>query len=107
MGLLALAGVTGFGGPWAVLPLLFLTLSTFGLMQGNTIAGGLSTDPTRAGSISALMGGSSFGFGAATSAIAAAFHDGTARPMALTMLGAVIGSALALHFLALPKRKSV
>src|SRR5690606_18905806 len=33
--LLAAAALTGIGGPWVVLPLLFLLLATYGLMSGN------------------------------------------------------------------------
>jgi DHA1 family bicyclomycin/chloramphenicol resistance-like MFS transporter len=102
--LMMLAAATGIGQRWTVLPLLFLTLATYGLMQGNTMAGALSVDPRRAGSISALMGAMSFAVGAVASWAAGAFHDGTPRPMAGVMLGALIGSAAALRFLALPKR---
>lgn len=101
---LAFAAVTGIGGMWTVLPLLFLLLASYGFMQGNTMAGALSVDPRRAGSISALLGGLSFGVGALASALAGAFHDGTPRPMAMVMLLSLIGSALALHMLALPKK---
>jgi DHA1 family bicyclomycin/chloramphenicol resistance-like MFS transporter len=86
-----------------VLPLLFALLASYGFMQGNTMAGALNVDPRRSGSISALMGGASFGVGALASSLAASFHDGTPRPMALVMLMALIGSALALRMLALPK----
>jgi DHA1 family bicyclomycin/chloramphenicol resistance-like MFS transporter len=102
--LLAAAAVTGFGGPWTVLPMLFLLLGTYGFMQGNTMAGALNIDPRRAGSVSALMGGASFGVGALASGLTGVLHDGTPRPMAVTMFVALIGSALALRFLALPKR---
>jgi DHA1 family bicyclomycin/chloramphenicol resistance-like MFS transporter len=101
--LLALAAVTGIGGRWTILPLLFLVLASYGLMQGNTTAGALSVDPRRAGSTSALLGGLAFGTGALASSLAGFFHDGTARPMALVMLAALGGSALALRKLALPK----
>ena len=101
--LLTLAAVTGLGGRWTVLPLLFLTLASYGLMQGNTTAGALSVDPKRAGSTSALLGGLSFGVGAVASSLAGAFHDGTSRPMAIVMLLALGGSMLALKRLALPK----
>ena len=50
-------------------------------------------------------GGVSFGTGAVASAAAGMLHDGTPRPMALVMLAALVGSALCLHLLALPKRK--
>jgi DHA1 family bicyclomycin/chloramphenicol resistance-like MFS transporter len=101
---LAVAAVSGLGGPWSVLPTLFVLLASYGCMQGNTMAGALNEDPHRAGSISALMGGASFAIGAAVSTIAGLFHDGTARPMALTMLAAVVGSAVALHGLALKRQ---
>lgn len=101
---LAAAALTGFGERWTVLPLLFVLLGSYGFMQGNTVAGALNVDPKRAGSISALTGGASFGVGALTASLAGAFHDATPRPMALVMLAAMVGSALALRFLALPKR---
>ena len=101
--LLALAAVSGVGERWSVLPILFLLLSSFGFMQGNTMAGALSVDPKRAGSISALMGGASFATGALASSLAGLLHDGTPRPMALVMLAALAGSALTLRFLALPQ----
>lgn len=102
--LLALAAISGVGERWTVLPLLFLLLSSFGFMQGNTMAGALSVDPKRAGSISALMGGVSFATGAVASSLAGLLHDGTPRPMALVMLAALVGSALTLRFLALPRK---
>ena len=101
--LLALAAVSGVGERWSVLPILFLLLSSFGFMQGNTMAGALSVDPKRAGSISALMGGASFATGALASSLAGLLHDGTPRPMALVMLGALAGSALTLRYMALPR----
>ena len=79
-------------------------LATYGFMQGNTMAGALSVDPRRAGSISALMGAMSFAVGAVASWAAGAFHDGTPRPMAAVMLAALLGSAASLRFLALPKK---
>jgi DHA1 family bicyclomycin/chloramphenicol resistance-like MFS transporter len=101
---LSIAAATGWGERWSILPLLFLVLASYGFMQGNTMAGALSVDPRRAGSISALMGGVSFGVGALASSIAGVFHDGTPRPMAITMLMALTGSMLALKLLALPKK---
>jgi DHA1 family bicyclomycin/chloramphenicol resistance-like MFS transporter len=106
--LLLVAAVTGIGERWSVLPVLFLLLSTYGFMQGNTMAGALNVDPRRAGAISALMGAVSFGTGAVASAAAGVLHDGTPRPMAVVMFAALVGSAACLHFLALPKdRKPV
>jgi DHA1 family bicyclomycin/chloramphenicol resistance-like MFS transporter len=100
---LAIAALTGWGERWSVLPLLFVLLGTYGFLQGNTMAGALNVDPKRSGSVSALMGGASFGVGAVASSLAGVFHDGTPRPMAVTMLVAMIGSALTLRLLALPR----
>ena len=102
--LMTLAAVTGFGERWTVLPLLFLVLASYSVMQANTMAGALNVDPRRSGSISALMGASSFATGAAAAWVAGALHDGTPRPMAVVMLVCLTGSALALHAFALPKR---
>jgi len=101
---LTLAAVTGIGERWTILPLLFLVLASYGFMQGNTMAGALNVDPRRAGSISALMGGASFGVGAMAASLASALHDGTPRPMAIVMMLALIGSVAALRLLALPRQ---
>jgi DHA1 family bicyclomycin/chloramphenicol resistance-like MFS transporter len=98
---LTLAAVSGIGGQWTALPLLFLLLSSYGFMQGNTMAGALNVDPTRAGAISALMGTLSFATGAAAASMAAVFHDGTPRAMAVVMLASLVGSAISLRALAL------
>ncbi|MBL8553950.1 MAG: multidrug effflux MFS transporter [Phenylobacterium sp.] len=98
---MTLAALSGVGGQWTVLPLLFLLLSSYGFMQGNTMAGALNVDPLRAGAISALMGTLSFATGAVASGLAAALHDGSARSMALVMLVALLGSAASLRLLAL------
>ncbi|WP_296595260.1 multidrug effflux MFS transporter [Phenylobacterium sp.] len=101
--MLALAAVTGVGGLWTVGPLLFLLLGSYGFMAGNTTAGALSVDPLRSGATSALIGAASFAAGALASSLAGVFHDGTARPMALVMLAALVGSAVSLRTLALPR----
>lgn len=103
-GLMLVCAFSGLGGRWAMLGLLFLLLSSYGLLQGNTMAGALNLDPLRGGSCSALMGGLSFAVGAAASAVAALLHDGTPVPMAAVMAVSALGSALALAGLALPKR---
>jgi DHA1 family bicyclomycin/chloramphenicol resistance-like MFS transporter len=101
--LLAVAAWSGMGGQFTVLPLLFAALSTYGLMSGNTMAGALSVDPSRAGSTSALMGGASFGAGALASWVGGLLHDGTPRPVAAVMFVCLVGSSLAIFGLAVPK----
>jgi DHA1 family bicyclomycin/chloramphenicol resistance-like MFS transporter len=90
---------------WGVLVPLFGVISSFGLIGANTQAAGMSADPLRAGSISALMGGASFGAGALISGLTAVFADGTARPMAAVILGAILVSSLFLYGLAMPSAR--
>jgi DHA1 family bicyclomycin/chloramphenicol resistance-like MFS transporter len=102
---LALDAFTGWGGMWGVLIPLFLVLSSFGLVGANTQAAALNVDPLRAGSISALMGGATFGAGALTAALTgaltAAWPAGGARPMAAVILVAILASSAALYGVAL------
>ncbi|MGR4863752.1 multidrug effflux MFS transporter [Caulobacter sp. LARHSG274] len=101
--LLVAAAWSGLGGQFTVLPLLFAALSSYGLMAGNTMAGALSVDPSRAGSTSALMGGASFAAGALASWAGGLLHDGTPRPVAAVMFVCLVGSSLAIFGLAVPK----
>ncbi|WP_235902518.1 multidrug effflux MFS transporter [Sandarakinorhabdus oryzae] len=85
------------------LPVLFVALSSNGLIAANASAGALNVDPLRAGAISGLMGGVNFGIGALASALGAAMHDGTARPLALNVAVALLVAAVAYHGLAKPR----
>ena len=98
---LVVAAVTG--GQWLTLVMLFVVLSSYGFIAANATAGALGVDTLRAGATSALIGSASFAVGAVGATIAGIFHDGTPRPMAVVMAVALIGSALALHTLALPR----
>jgi DHA1 family bicyclomycin/chloramphenicol resistance-like MFS transporter len=101
--MLVAAAWSGLGGEFTVLPLLFVALSTYGLMAGNTMAGALSVAPSRAGSTSALMGGASFSAGALASWVGGLLHDGSARPVAAVMFACLVGSSVAIFGLAVPK----
>jgi len=105
--LLLIAAFTGWGGLPGVLIPLFFCISTFGFMGPNTTASSFAIDPLRAGSISALMGGTSFGVGGLCSAIISHIHDGGARPMAVAIMVCFLGSSLALYTMALPKAERV
>jgi MFS transporter, DHA1 family, multidrug resistance protein len=90
--------------PLAVLfPVLFVALSSNGLIAANASAGALNVDPLRAGAISGLMGGINFGMGAAASALGAALYDGTARPLAANIAVALLVAAAAYHGLVKPR----
>ncbi|MEO7027256.1 MAG: multidrug effflux MFS transporter [Caulobacteraceae bacterium] len=101
--ILAIDAFTGFGGMLGILVPLFLVLASFGLVGANTQAAGLSVDPSRAGSISAVMGGASFAAAALVSALTSALPGGPARSMATVILLAILASTAALYGLARPK----
>lgn len=103
-GLMALCALTGLDGFWIIMPLLFAMMGSYGFMQGNTMAGALNADPTRSGTISALLGAAGFAAGGLGSTLSAAFADGTPRPLTVIMFAAQLCSAMALRALALPRR---
>ena len=97
-----LGGVlTGVGGLFGLLLPLFLAIASGSLIQANALAGALSVDPLRIGSISALFGASSFGAGALAGSIAGALYDGSARPMVATIAVCSAASAVVTRRLAL------
>jgi DHA1 family bicyclomycin/chloramphenicol resistance-like MFS transporter len=101
---LALLAAALADAPLAVIfPLLFVALSSNGLISANSSAGALSCDPLRSGAISGLMGGVSFAVGALASAVGAAAHDGTARPLAANIAAGLVVAAIAYHGLARPR----
>lgn len=92
--------LTGFGGLWGVAVPLFVIVGAIGFTQANAFAGAMAHDPNRAGAASALAGCLQFGLGAVGAAIAGAFHDGTARPMAAVIFTAYVAAFLFLKLLA-------
>ena len=103
---LVIDAFTGFGGMWGVLVPLFLVIASFGLFGANTQAAGLNVDPLRAGSTSALMGAAIFAgalITTLTTALATAWPDSGAKPMACVILASILASTLALYAVARPK----
>ena len=94
--------ILGLGGIWGIAVPLFFLISNVGFIQANALAGAMAEDPSRTGSTSALFGSSQFTSGAIGAGIAAGFHDGSARPMALVILAAMIIAGVALRTLARP-----
>ena len=93
--------ITGFGDMWGVFVPLFLIVATFGLTGSNTMAGALSRDPERSGTVSALFGSLAMATGAVSSAFSGLLHNGTAVPMAAIMALCAAGATLSLYGLAL------
>jgi len=85
--LLPVLAWSGVGGPLAFFAALFVCLTTVGLILPNATAAVMAPFPHQAGVASALVGTLQFTVGAATGALVGVFHDGTPRPMALTMAG--------------------
>jgi DHA1 family bicyclomycin/chloramphenicol resistance-like MFS transporter len=107
--ILAWDAFTGWGGMWGILAPLFFVMSSFGLVGANASAAALNVDPLRAGSIAALMGSASFAAGALaasfTAVLTTVWPNGGAKPMALTILAAILASSAALYFIALPEEQ--
>jgi MFS transporter, DHA1 family, multidrug resistance protein len=92
--LLPVLAWTGIGGFPAFFADIFLCLMTVGLILPNATAAVMAPFPETAGVASALLGMLQFSVGAATGALVALFHDGTARPMAFVMAGCAAVSFL-------------
>ncbi len=91
---IALAGLAlmiitsqAIGGLIPIVVALFFYVGMMGLIGANAVAGALERFPEIAGSVSALLGATQFGFGALAGVALGLLHDGTAAPM-----GVVIGS---------------
>jgi len=93
--LLAVSVLTGLGGFLFQALLIFVCLCTTGFLFPNIMALALDPFPKSAGSASALMGAMQYSLGALAGSCVGFFHDGTARPMALTMAGCAIVATLA------------
>lgn len=79
--LLAVAAYTDWGGLAGLFIPLFLFVAATGFIVANSIAGALNCAPTRAGTVSALIGSIQYGTGIAGSMLVGVFADGTPRPM--------------------------
>ena len=103
--MIAIAGVAlliitsqAIGGLWAIVVALFFYVGMMGLVGANAVARALERFPAIAGSVSALLGATQFGFGALAGAVVGLLHDGTAAPMGL-VIGACGLAALAARLL--------
>jgi len=84
--LLAGCAWTRLGGFPFFFCILFLCLSTLGVIFPNATAMTMQPFATEAGSASALLGSVQFIIGASGGALAGVFHNGTALPMALEIV---------------------
>ncbi|MEU1482020.1 multidrug effflux MFS transporter [Streptomyces sp. NPDC005760] len=96
--LVILATTTHVGLPW-IATALFLTACPVGMILPTTTALSLQRAPQAAGSASALLGTTQFLMGALAPALAGLGDQGTALPMALSVLGLTLAATVC--FLAL------
>lgn len=99
-GIFLLVALFGMHDPWIATGLLFLALSGYGLVTGNSTALALSRMPQRSGAISALIGASVFGFGAVVSAASTLLPVDPPVRIGLALLLGLAGTLVALRSLA-------
>lgn len=85
--LLLAAFLTGVGGLPAVIVLLFIIISTPGLITGNAMAAAMSNAGARAGAASALVGVMQFILGSVGSAVVGYAHDSSGAALGAVILG--------------------
>jgi DHA1 family bicyclomycin/chloramphenicol resistance-like MFS transporter len=95
--------LTGFGGLVGFAAPMFVVMASLGFTQPSSTAGALGEDPSRAGSVSALLGATGFSGGALAAALSGLGRDGTARPMALVLAGSLALAVVCLRGLVRPK----
>ena len=83
------------GERWPLLVALFFVIATFPPIMANSMALAQGHDRSRAGAVAAVVGSFQAIVGAAAATISSAMNDGTAVPIAVTMLsGALMANAL-------------
>jgi len=82
---LLICSLTGFGGLYALLALLFLSVAPIGLIAPNASAAAMAGHPERAGIASALLGILQFSGGALASSAVGFLYGGSALAMAGVM----------------------
>ncbi len=100
--LLVVCAATGVGGFPLLFGVLFLCLTTLGVIFPNATAMAMQPFAAEAGSVSALLGIFQFVLGATGGALVGIFQNGTALPMAIQIAG--YGLAARAVLLLTPKR---
>lgn len=86
--LCTLGAVLAQASAWVMLPCLFITVASVGMILGNTSALAISEAPRSAGTASALLGALQFCLGAIASPLVGLAGEDSALPMALVMVAA-------------------
>lgn len=96
---LVAATVAGLGLP-AILPPLFVTVASIGMIMPNSTALALADYPNAAGSASALLGVGQFVFGGLAAPLTGLVSAASAVPMAVIMAALTVGATLVFRFVA-------
>lgn len=86
-------------GKWGVLVPLFVLMSSYSFIMPNSMAMAQSYDLLRPGAVAAVGGSLTFASGALVASVSSIMFNGTAAPMAIVILGALL-VALALRLTA-------
>jgi DHA1 family bicyclomycin/chloramphenicol resistance-like MFS transporter len=92
-GVLTAASAIAHLGAWAVLPLMFVTVCSIGLIMSNSITISMALESRRAGSAAALFGAAQFVVGAAVAPIVGV-AGASAVPMGVVMATAGVAAML-------------
>ena len=84
--------LSGFGGAFGVMVPLFFVVASLGFVSTNAMAGGLAVDPSRAGTVSALLGTSQFAFAGLITAAAGLISRQPAIAMAAAIFVCALGA---------------
>lgn len=84
--------LAGLGGVCGIVLPLFLVVCSLGFVSTNAMAGALSVDPTRSGSVSAIVGTSQFGIAGLVSWLTSYASSQPAEAMALAIAGCAAGA---------------
>jgi DHA1 family bicyclomycin/chloramphenicol resistance-like MFS transporter len=84
-----IAVISGAGALF-LLPAIFVSVSSLGIILGNASALAIGQTPRQAGTASAVLGALQFCFGALASPLVGAAGEGSAVPMALVMIAAAL-----------------
>ncbi|MEX0374872.1 Bcr/CflA family multidrug efflux MFS transporter [Spiribacter pallidus] len=82
--------LAGISGQWLITPVLFIALSTVGVIAANTVAGLLDRHPAHAGAASALFGVFQFGLGALCASVVGFIDAGPLITMVAVMSAAAV-----------------
>lgn len=103
--LLTATGITGIGGFPTQVVLIFVCISTTGLLYPNVTALAMAPFDKAAGSASALLGTIQYTLGATAGAVVGMLHNGTALPITATMAACGVVGWYAAHTPSTPGQK--